>query len=608
MEYPQISADKAQKKWTESFQGLDRRPRAGDGAFSAMGNMVGEPWPLLSSRGKHGIMAELNKPLGLIAMEELAWIDGSTLYYNYHATPIDDLSLDSEMLPKRMVAMGAYLLIFPDKKYYNTADPEDYGDIERLWDSEASGYVRVAICDREGREYSISYSGSTPPENPQNGDVWMDTTGEQLKRWANGQWITITQVYVRIESSTVPMYKKINAGLRVGDNVTLSGIHYVDPDPEEPSIQKEKLKNQYKALNGTHIVQHTGFGFIVIVGIVEENCTIDDGVVRADRKLPEMDQIICCNNRLWGCRYGEQDGEKVNRIYASALGDFRVFQRYNGTSQDSYYVDVGTDGPFTAAIAYMNRPCFFKEKYCHMIYGTKPSDWTMNTVEMEGPEEDCGGTLQEYNGRLIYLSRRGVMMYDSAVMPVGEALGATAKDRYMSTGVGCVSGDTYYLSPYLRGQFGGVYALDLIHGNWYRLDNKQVLAFAVLRGATYMLCYDGMLYEMEGRVERNHESSPVSWYAETAEIGYEYSERFYLRRLMLKMELEPGAFCKMSIMYDGDGIWHDKGTVQGRGGVKIYLAPIVPRRCEHCRVRIEGEGKMRLYGVAREIAAGGDGK
>ena len=133
MRYPHLNALSTQTLWTEQFLGLDRRPRTYDGTFAAMGNMTGEPWPLLSSRKKRGLVAELNDPKGMVSLGKLAWIDGSTLYYGGEATPVNDLSLEEESLPKRMVTMGAYILIFPDGKYYNTASPDDYGSIDRMF-------------------------------------------------------------------------------------------------------------------------------------------------------------------------------------------------------------------------------------------------------------------------------------------------------------------------------------------------------------------------------------------------------------------------------------------------------------------------------------------
>ena len=74
-----------------------------------------------------------------------------------------------------------------------------------------------------------------------------------------------------------------------------------------------------------------------------------------------MDFVIESGNRLWGCRYGKAlNGETVNEIYASKLGDFRNWYCFAGISTDSYTASVGTDGAFTGAVTYMGRPIFFK--------------------------------------------------------------------------------------------------------------------------------------------------------------------------------------------------------------------------------------------------------
>ena len=35
--------------------------------------------------------------------------------------------------------------------------------------------------------------------------------------------------------------------------------------------------------------------------------------------------------------------------------------------------------------------------------------------------------------------------------------------------------------------------------------------------------------------------------------------------------------------------------------------PIVPRRCQHMKVRLEGSGGMQLFGMARVLCEGCDG-
>ena len=164
MLYPALNSLSMTREWTYHFYGLDRRPLAYNGAkgkgnsitpmtFDAMGNMSGEKWPLLSSRKKRGIVAEMDAPQALTALGKLAWIDGSTLYYDGQATTIDDLSTDPAMLSKRLVTMGAYLIVMPDKRYYNTANPEDAGSMERLYATEEGTIVKLTLCDLDGTEY-----------------------------------------------------------------------------------------------------------------------------------------------------------------------------------------------------------------------------------------------------------------------------------------------------------------------------------------------------------------------------------------------------------------------------------------------------------------------
>lgn len=588
MHYPQISADRSTKLWTQQFTGLDRRPRTGDGAFIAMGNMTGDPWPLLSSRKKRGIVAELKNPLGLYAMEKLAWIDGDTLYYGGEATPIDNLSLEEGMLPKRMVSMGAYLLIFPDGVFYNTINPMDYGSVNRLYQSPAGGTITYTLSDREGTAYPSDIASDTAPENPQEGDYWLDTSGEvsALYMYGDGDWIAVLTAYIKISAPG------IGVGVMPQDGVRLSGI---------AGGSTERVHAQLDLLNNTALVETVDDNWIVTPGILDENVT-QTGRIRADRKIPDMDFIIECNNRLWGCRHGLQDGETVNQIYACALGDFKNWQKFSGTSQDSYSVNVGSDGAFTGAVNHRGRPYFFKEKVCHMIYGDRPSNWQMQSSDVDGPQEGSGGTLAAYNGNLLYLSRHGVQLFDGMTQEKGEQLG----ERSMSGGAAAVCDNMYYLSV-REGNTNSLYVMDCLRGRWTRQDDSAAVGFAVMRGEIYMLTKSGMLYALNG-LDGTEEPGDVNWYAETAEMGYEYQNYKYLRRFILRMELKQDAVCRLMIQYDGDGIWHDKGTMQGRAGVKTYLAPIIPRRCEHARIRIEGHGKMRLYGLGRELAIGGDGR
>ena len=592
MDYPEITSVQGNRLWTEQFLGLDRRARASDGAFAEMTNLSGSEFPLVETRKRRGLVATLTTPRGIISLNGLYWVDGSTLYKNGVATTITGLTSGD----KTLVAMGAYILIFPDAVYYNTVDATDYGSINRLYQSPSGGSVAFTLCTMDGIDYPRENmtASDTAPANPEDGDYWIDTSQEThtLNQWrdAYDAWIGISSVYVKIAASG------IGAGLNVQDNVTISGISYTGDNAA--------LGQQLEFLNETHIVQAVGENYIVVIGVIDANWTQTESPVRADRKLPDMDYLFECNNRLWGCHYGEQGGETINRIYCSALGDFKNFSKFQGTSQDSYFVAVGSEGPFTGGIAHRGYPYFFKSNVVHKVYGDRPGNFEMQTTLCDGIKSGSGKTLTAINGTLFYLGEHGPMAFESLPEKCGAALGFGP----FSEGVGGSSDGKWYLSVKETGNAYSLYVLDTENGLWHREDDSRALSFAALDGEMYMLRSDGKLYALNGTVG-TPEAAGIAWEAQTAMIGYEYPDHKYLGRYTLRMALDTGATCKLYIQYDSDGTWHDKGSIANTGGkVRTALLPIVPRRCQHMQIKITGTGGMKLYGIARTLYMGSDGR
>ena len=587
MLYPAQTAIKTQRMYTESFLGLDRRPRAADGAFFDMENMTGDPIPLISSRKRRGLLAQAASPRAMTAAGKLAYIAGNTLYYDGEATPINDLT---EETPKRMAVMGAYIVVFPDGKYYNTIKPEDHGSINRLYASQ--GNVTYTLCRMDGTEYgdeSIT-TGNDAPENPKNGALWLDTGREThaLKRYSAvyGSWESVPTVYTRIGA------QGIGAGLKKQDGVEISGIAYAG--------DSETLKKQYDALNGTSQIQACGNDYIVIIGLVDQQYTQTAGAVRADRKAPQMDLIIECNNRLWGCRHGETDGQTLNEIYACALGDFKNWRKYTGV-QGAYTVSVGTDGEFTGAINHRGQPYFFKEGALHKILGDAPSNYEMQTTLLEGVKKGSEYSLVSVNGTLYYHGITGICQFDSLPYTVSKPLG---DGKFHGAAAGEKAGK-YYVSMADEAGEWSVYCLDTEQGTWWRQDGKRALAFARIGDEIYMLEDTGAIWALEGTAGTLE--GPVEWRMDSAEMGYEYPDRKYIWRFNVRMMLGQNAECEFFIQYDSSGVWERQGYMEGRSKPGTYTLPILPRRCDHLKIRIQGKGEMQLYSIARLLAVGADG-
>ena len=164
----QFKAPAQQRVTVSKFGGYDVRCRAPLGSFARMENLTGDGYPTLSVREKRKTIAALDKPNGLAAKDSLIWVDGRTLYINGLA--IDLALTDGE---KQLVSMGAYLLIWPDKKYVNTQNLSDRGSLENA--IQTTGAVTYALCRADGTEYEGYTTGAAAPASAESGDLWLDT-------------------------------------------------------------------------------------------------------------------------------------------------------------------------------------------------------------------------------------------------------------------------------------------------------------------------------------------------------------------------------------------------------------------------------------------------
>ena len=142
---------------------------------------------------------------------------------------------------------------------------------------------------------------------------------------------------------------------------------------------------------------------------------------------------------MWGCSSTE------NVIYACKLGDATNWFSYRGTAADSYAVTVGSDGAFTGAATCMGYVLFFKENGLHKLYGTKPSDYQMSSIQCSGVAKGAHQSLCVINETLYYLSMDGVMAWDGSLpTKVSASLDETAMSRVTRAAAGGLVG-RYYL-------------------------------------------------------------------------------------------------------------------------------------------------------------------
>ena len=127
-------------------------------------------------------------------------------------------------------------------------------------------------------------------------------------------------------------------------------------------------------------------------------------------------------------------------------------------------------------------------------------------------------------------------------------------------------------------------------------------AFCCCRGELYAATEDGIL-ALLGSGEAAE--ARVRWLAETGPWLMELPERKYVACLDVGLSMEADARVRILVAYDLDGQWEPVWTLESRH-LRNLSVPIRPRRCDHFRLRLEGEGVVKLYGITRILEKGSD--
>ena len=529
-----VYADGIGKGTQIRFAGLDHNPGAGDGALWDMKNLTSDCYPLMATRQKRRFYRELVKPNGLFAWDALAWVDGTKFYYGGEEK---GAVTDGE---KRFAAIGAYLVILPDKKYYNTVSGE-FGSLESSW---------------SGAQLTFT-----------NGKLFGEDAEANTIRCADVAWSDY---------------------FRAGDAVTISGCTKHPENNKTPVIREIDGDKLYFYEN---VFKLDGDG-----GTTEY---AETGSLTVERTAPEL-QFLCENeNRLWGC-----DGRT---IYASKLGDPFNWNVFEGLDTDSYAVDTGSAGNFTGCVSFLGYPVFFKEDHIYKVYGSLPSNFEVMGSATLGVAAGSGGSPAIAGERLLYLSASGVMIYSGGIpQSLHDAFGMTR----LKNGRAGSDGLKYYLSAQDESGAWRLYVYDTRKGTWHIEDGTHATHFCRHGGNTCFLEDGGGIW-LTGNVqdppEGSTEEADFAWYAETGDFVENDPNKKGLSKLQLRIELDEGAEAEVKMQFDSSGEWISAGgLLRGGGKKRSYYLPVVPRRADHYRIRIEGRGACRVYSLTREYYSGSE--
>ncbi|MBR3008348.1 MAG: hypothetical protein IKI35_05780 [Stomatobaculum sp.] len=336
------------------------------------------------------------------------------------------------------------------------------------------------------------------------------------------------------------------------------------------------------------------------------------------RVVPDMDGIFESGNRLWGW--------KGKTIYASKLGDPFNFNVFDGLETDSWAVEIGGVGDITGGIEYQGYPTFFREWDLFKVFGSVPSNFEIIRTAETGVKAGSGKSLAVAGETLFYHNRNGIYAYAGGLP--GKVSGGFGNVEYEDCVAGS-DGQKYYCSMRERGKPAEeldswhLFVYDTNGGAWHEEDSVRATGFGRY-GERFLM--SGQLAGSYGGEEVEHGvfsigrtyyetenlEDPVDWWAEFTDFTDDSPNKKGISKLQIRLEMDEGteddpSWVEVKLMCDSDGQWitPEGGRIE-EPEKRSYILPIIPRRADHYRLRLEGHGGCRIYSIAREYYQGSD--
>lgn len=507
---------------------------------------------------------------------------------------------------KQLVIMGAYAVVFPDCAKINITDTTD---IVYQPNFSVTGTLTEANTNMFANIHKLLYI-NIPSDSEDLSKIKEGTSGI-VSYSKNGKAMSLKVCVEKISDD---------------ESYTAGGCTSVIFETKNnfPDTTYFYTERCYITANRPY----TGFSDAVFKSIGYGDTSADNGACADDGtgdteedivteeaigvSIPDLDFIAEYNNRLWGC------SSKNHEIYCSKLAEPLEWNSFAGISTDSWAATVGTQGDFTGVAVYNGSILFFKENCVHIVYGSKPSNFSISTVHLRGVQKGSDKSLCISDGLLYYKAPEGIFCFNgSSAYRIDEALGdditetavGTADDRYIIM----LTGDTAYY-------------FDKRKKAWYTRTLSGAVSAHSIDGKLYAVTKSGDVYRriqltaLPGNTEQIY--SATDFFAETGELGRGDIFRYFkkLRFVLSAKHLYPETNLNFGIYISCDGgewqnVYDYKGADTKADENEIVIAPIIPVRCQRIRIRISGKTiaaqgcavpYLTLYGIYADAEEGSE--
>ena len=621
-----------------------------EGELCDMENLTSDYYPELASRPKRKLGYQLPEPRGLGSGDELYWADGRDIQYG--ETLLTNVLEDTEDI-RTFVQFGDYLTVWPDKLAIDIND----GSVRPMTFQRRWYYMQF-------RSYTGTYSSKRNRMGFETASILPELPDIRV-----GDAITVTGNVIYPENNVTAVVREIYREnlsgwgmvfddytfthpnvVRVGLTEAISAGHYyvdigctdygvklVDVPATESGgrvyfVFREGTVDDYSFADIERVMLKASVN--AESAIVLEFRKVASGLETApagttmlpfdslhrtydhdylpdgdwseyvwserltiERAVPDMDVVFAHENRLFGA--------KGDTIYVSQWGSPFNWNVFDGTASDSFTTETGTPGGFTGGISFGGYPRFFKEDHIFTLYGDYPAEYELVEQRQLGVMAGSGASLAVGDGRLFYLSPRGPCVYAGGEpVRIGDVFGT----KRFKNGLGASDDVKYYLDMEDEDGVWHQFVYDIRRGLWMREDGTEAIAMCRYKNDIWRLDADGTAVIL-GRAEWipsiARDEDEVEWYAEFGDIAGAAPGKKRVTKLMLRLVLEEGAALRVRMKYDSEDVWRTVAQAAAPSKRSVTL-PIIPRRLDHFRLRLEGTGDCRISSLSVEAQAGSD--
>ena len=417
------------------FGGLNETYACSEAEYSEGVNFSARDFPALSTRKPRRKLRALAGLNGMYHLNGLLTVCGKDLVYTPDDRSADAVTCENAVSDskKALVGIGTKILIFPDKLAFDTADGS-VSPLGALWQAQGQS-VQFTPCDASGKTYKAYSCGREEPKEPKDGQLFLKVE-EEDRPWSStgtlevysansGNWTAVPLEYCLITAAGAEkLFAQWDTVTAQGTAAKQAGMwEELDGDLVVYDVLENGLRVQTAAKGeyfyGTLVQSADSALWTSMDGKVTRSIPAE-GTVSLERRVPDLDFITECDNRVWGC------SSKENVIYACKLGDPTNWFSYRGIAADSYAVTVGSDGAFTGATTCMGYALFFKENTLHKLYGSKPADFQLTSLRCRGVAKNAARSLWSEEDVCSYeMASTGGQLY----LWDGQALWAADPDR-----------------------------------------------------------------------------------------------------------------------------------------------------------------------------------